>query len=400
MKKEPQEKSYLLDECDKVGEVAIHYGFTAIKPPHIATSHTSESKPFRELDIYTDAQEKIALTHWYVDAHLINGSQPVLLHYKKPLGGSAYKKKSSEEMYGLEIMGSTRSECEALSIKTCIAILNDLGYKDVCVDINSIGDRESINKFERELMAHFRREGGALPAKAKQEFKKNHYQFLRNLTPETEGFIHTAPQTIGALSDISRTHFKEVLEYLEAFGIMYKINNTLFSNKTYATQTVFEIRDMKDAQSKKDGEGSLLAYGYRYNYLAKKIGSKKEIPSVGATIIVKKDRVPQKKILIKNIKKPRFYLVQLGNTAKLKALNVIELLRAERIPVYHSLTKDKITGQLTGAEYMRATHVLIIGQKEAIENSVVVRHVHTREQETVFLHELVDFLRKIEKELK
>jgi histidyl-tRNA synthetase len=71
------------------------------------------------------------------------------------------------------------------------------------------------------------------------------------------------------------------------------------------------------------------------------------------------------------------------------------MLRSERIPVYHSLTKDKITGQLSGAEYMKATHVLIIGQKEALENSIVVRHVVTREQETVYLSDLVNFLKKI-----
>jgi histidyl-tRNA synthetase len=59
------------------------------------------------------------------------------------------------------------------------------------------------------------------------------------------------------------------------------------------------------------------------------------------------------------------------------------------------MVKDKITGQLSGAEYYQASHVLIIGQKEAIENSIVVRHVLTREQETVELEKLVDFLRKI-----
>jgi histidyl-tRNA synthetase len=143
--------------------------------------------------------------------------------------------------------------------------------------------------------------------------------------------------------------------------------------------------------------GTLLAYGYRYNYLGRKMGLKKDIPSVGLTVTVKKHPDLSRKILLKNMKKPRYYLVQLGATAKLKALNVVEHLRRHKIPVYHSLTKDKITGQLSGAEYMHATHVLIIGQKEAIDNTVVVRDVVTREQETVSVTELCDFLRKIEK---
>ncbi len=91
------------------------------------------------------------------------------------------------------------------------------------------------------------------------------------------------------------------------------------------------------------------------------------------TILVKKNPKTTKKVLIKNIKKPHLYLVQLGATAKLKALNIVEMLRKQKILVYHSITKDKITGQLNGAEYMKATHVLIMGQKEAIENTMVVQ---------------------------
>ena len=171
------------------------------------------------------------------------------------------------------------------------------------------------------------------------------------------------------------------------------------SNKLYASYTTFEIRQspVKNQEADTMSGGELLAYGYRYNHLTKKIGAKREIPSVGVTVVVKKNIIPKRKILIKNIKKPNFYLAQLGGTAKLKALNVVEMLRKNKIPVYHSITKDKITGQLNGAEYMRASHVLIMGQKEALENSVVVRNLNTREQETVSLEDLPEFLKKINK---
>ncbi len=382
----PKENSYLAVECDKVGEVAVHYGFTVVQPPHVNPSDLTLAKQFKNFDYYDDACEKIALTRWYAET-LQNVSQPVMIHYKKPLPGNPLRKKPSEEMYGLEIMGTTKPESEALILKATLAILADLGYTDVCVDVNSIGDRESIGKYERELGAYFRKHGSNLPKKVRDEYKKNCYSVVRDFSPDTEEFCHRLPQTLGALSELSKAHFKEVLEYMEVFNINYKIKSNLFSNKLYGAHTVFEIHDVS--------KDTVLAYGYRYNYLAKKIGAKKEIPSIGMTIMVKKSAVPAKKVIVKNIKKPRFYLVQLGETAKLKALNVVEMLRLEHIPVYHSLTKDKITGQLNGAEYMHATHVLIIGQKEAIENSIVVRHVVTREQETVFLHQLADFLRKL-----
>ncbi len=394
-KEKVAEKSYLESVSDKVGEIAVHYGFTVVKPPHVTPADISKAKHFKEFDHYNDADEKVALTRWYMDSRLDLESQPLSIHYKKPLGGSSIRKKSGSEMYGFEIMGSNRTTSEALLIKCALAVLGELGYEDLYVDINSIGDRESMVKFERELQSHFRKNMHLLSSKSKQEFKKNHYALLKNLTTELKDFMKGAPQPVGTLSEAGRLHFKEVLEAIEAFNVMYKIKPNMFSNKHYSSYTVFEIRKMKE-KDKMEEDGELLAYGYRYNHLAKKLGGKREVPSMGLTIMVKKSPHTTKKVLVKNIKKPRFYLVQLGPSAKLKALNIVEELRKNKIPVYHSITKDKITGQLNGAEYVKASHVLIMGQKEAIENSVVVRNVINREQDTVPLANLAQYLRNIE----
>ncbi len=392
--KEKKASKYFEEFCDKVGEIAIHYGFSVVKPPHITSEDVHKSKEFRNFDHYGDAEEKIALTRWYINERMDLQNQPISFHYKKPLHGASTKKKPSVEMYGLEIMGSNKSTSEALIIKSTLAILEDLGYKNLFIDINSIGDKESINKFERDLASHFRKHGGEISAKTRGEFKKNPYSILKNSGEDTKEFMKNAPQTIGSLSEISRAHFREVLESLETFETPYKIKGGLLSNKLYASYTVFEIREISE---KKDEDGELLAYGYRYNSLAKKLGAKREIPSMGVTIMIKKDKVPSKKIAVKNVKKPHFYLVQLGGTAKLKALNIVEMLRKNKIPVHHSITKDKITGQLSGAEYMKSSHVLIMGQKEAIENSVVVRNITTREQETVPVGQLAEFLKNVSK---
>ncbi len=392
-----KEKNHLESTTNKVGEIAVHYGFVVIKPPHVTAEDVSKSKHFRDFDHYGDVEEKVSLTRWYMDERLDLESQPLAIHYKKALTKSPVKKKPNSEVYGLEIMGSSKSTSEALLLKCTLAILGDSGHKDLYIDINSIGDKESVAKFERELGNHFRKHSQTIPTKIRQDFKKNHYSVLKNKSPEIKEFLQNAPQTVGTLSDASRIHFKEVLECIEAFEVPYRIKPTILSNKLYASYTVFEIRESKDVVENTSGEdGDLLAYGYRYNQLAKKLGGKRDIPTIGVTIFVKKDAKKDKKIDLKKLKKPRFYLIQLGPTARLKALNVVEMLRKQKIPVYHSITKDKIAGQLNGAEYMKATHVLIMGQKEAIENSIVVRDIITREQETVSIENLGDFLKSID----
>ena len=397
-----KEKTYLESVTDKVGETAVNYGFAVIKPPPIILDDIHEAKQFKDFDYYGDALEKVALTRWYTEGKHDLEPQPLAIHYKKPLPGNPVKKKSSVEMYGFEIIGSSRSTSEALLLKCVLAVLDDLGYKDLYIDINSIGDKESIGRFERELGAYYRKNAHILIGKVRQEFKKNHYSILTNTYSEMKDFRQGAPDPISFLSDISRSHFKEVLESVEAFGVSYKIKPSTLSNKLYGSYTVFEIRrpTHKTSSTTTEENGELLAYGYRYNHLAKKIGGKRDIPTVGATIIVKKNPKFSKKVMVKNIKKPSFYLAQLGETAKIKVLNIVEMLRKEKIPVWHSITKDKITGQLSGAEYMKATHVLIMGQKEAIENSMVVRDMANREQETVSVALLPEFLKKLKKNKK
>ncbi|MFA5888979.1 MAG: His/Gly/Thr/Pro-type tRNA ligase C-terminal domain-containing protein [Candidatus Paceibacterota bacterium] len=406
-KETKKEKTYFEDITDKVGEIAIHYGFTVIKPPQINNDDLHKSKQFKDFDYYDDVLEKIALTRWYTEERLDQEAQPIAIHYKKPFTGVLIKKKTNIETYGFEIMGSLKATSEALLLKCAVAVLEECGYTNLFIDINSVGDKESIGKFERELSNHFRKQASTIPARIRQEFKKNYHLMLLDTRDETKDFRKNIPQPIDYLSENSRLHFKEVLECVEAFGVAYKIKPSVLSNKLYASNTVFEIRKLKESLADKSDtlltasdDGELLACGYRYNHLAKKIGGKREIPTTGVTIFIRKNPDMLKKVKIKNIRKPKFYLVQLGSVAKIKALHVVEILRKQKIPIYHSITKDKITGQLSGAEYMKASHVLIIGQKEALENTVVVRNITNREQETVSLNELCGFLKKINKTKK
>ena len=235
MKKEQKKgNDYLESTTDKVGEIALHYGFTIIKSPQVSALDISIAKQFKDFDYYNDAEEKIALTNWYIDHALHNQqSQPVALHYKKP----------RENFYGFEIMGSDKSASEGLLLKCALAILDELGWTNLYVDINSIGDKESVGRFERELGAYFRKHAHALPGKVQQRFRKNHYSILTDTGADNETFRKEAPEPLSSLSDMSRVHFKEVLEFLETFGVAYKIKPNVLSNKLYASYTVFEIRN-------------------------------------------------------------------------------------------------------------------------------------------------------------
>ncbi len=183
-----------------------------------------------------------------------------------------------------------------------------------------------------------------------------------------------------------------MLEYLEEMGIPYNINKNLVRGLSYYNRTVFEI-----IETMEDGSTLTIAGGGRYDYLARQLHSKKDVPAVGISIGV--DRIITlpwyKKLMPRILKKPKMYFIQLGFEAKLKSLNVIEILRKAHIPIAQTLSKDSLGAQLSNAEKMGVPYAIIFGQKEAIENSAIVRNMENRSQETVKLDKLLEYLKEI-----
>ena len=79
----------------------------------------------------------------------------------------------------------------------------------------------------------------------------------------------------------------------------------------------------------------------------------------------------------------------------MKTLNIIEMLRAHRIPVYHFLGKDKIAVQLGNAENLRVPYLIIIGHKEALDDTATIRNMTTRAQDTIPVNSLPEYLKNI-----
>jgi histidyl-tRNA synthetase len=122
------------------------------------------------------------------------------------------------------------------------------------------------------------------------------------------------------------------------------------------------------------------------------MGFKKDIQGMSATVTLTSFKTKSTKEL--KLKKPNLYFIQMGTVAKQKSLKVIETLRRGNIPVYHALTKDKLAAQLTTAENLKVPHILIMGQKESMEDTIVVREMTTRSQETVHLSLVSEYLKK------
>lgn len=397
---------------EKAQEVAMYYGFKPIETPvmeqeSLWVSGVGEGTDIVDKEMYTlktKGGDKLALRPEYtasiMRAYFENGMQsmpqPVMLYSYGPV----YRHDNPQNgryreirQFNLEILGTEKSIADALIIKTAVCILEEAGAKDIIVDINSIGDKESRPAYIKELTNYYKKHLSDLPAVDRERLKTNPLRILDSKDPKTIKINEGAPDSVASLSASGKKHFKQVLEYLDEMGIAYRINKNLVRGLSYYTHTVFEIIEIGDGT-----EAPLaLGGGGRYDYLAKTLGAKKELPAMGMAFGV--DRVIEsswyKKLEPRIMKKPKVYFIQLGLEAKLKSLNVVEQLRLAHIPILQSISKDTLGVQLAIAEKSGVPYALIFGHKEAIDNTVIVRDMHNRKQETIKLSALAEYLKKL-----
>jgi histidyl-tRNA synthetase len=392
------------EHLDRIGEIAAYYGFTALKSPNITKADIEASKDILDGDYVDDpadgygrlplhAEEKVALIRTYHEENMHIMNQPVMLYFKDPYRG-AVRKDDFHRYADLEILGNSGSIADATLIATARVMLEAEGYAETAVEINSIGDRDSIARFSRELTAYYKKQLNDMDATCRNLFREDPFELLTSRDAACKALNDKAPRSMDFLSEDSRRHLEEVLEYLEALGIPYSINNGLIGNRKYCTETVFTIVNKGPAPAKGKNQ-RILALGVRYNGLAKRLNMKRDIQGVGISLLIPSRDAALRKPVTK-IKRPIAAFMQLGLESKLVALKIVEELRQAKIPLYLSLAKDRLGAQVSSVERYHTPYVIVMGKKEAVDGTAIVRKTDTHSQDVVPLAELAAYMKKAE----
>tara|TARA_Y100000310_G_C20672541_1_gene811106 strand:- start:300 stop:1631 length:1332 start_codon:yes stop_codon:yes gene_type:complete len=401
---------------EKAQEIALYYGFSPIETPilekgEIFTRTIGDFTEIIQKEMYTlrtKGGDKLAMRpegtasvmRAYVEHGMRTLPQPVMLFYSGPFFRHENPQRGrlrEFRQFGLEVIGTDKSIADVIVIKVFSTILEEAGMSNLCVDINSLGDKECRSAYKKALTAYFRKYVGSLNTHEKELLRYNPLRLLDSKRGELQEIIEEAPESVDSLNAASKQHFKEVLEYLDSLDIAYNINSRLVRGLDYYSRTAFEFIENPADDNPSDEPPLALGGGGRYDYLAKALGARKDIPGVGGAIGI--DRIIMhdtgKKLRPRILKKPKVFFIQLGFEAKLKSLGVIEILRKAHLPVKQSLGKDSLTVQLGIAEKTEIPWVIILGQKEVIEDSVIVRNMSDRSQKTVLIKDLPDYIKQV-----
>lgn len=399
---------------EKASEIALYYGFSPIETPvleqaELFTAGLGNTTEVVQKEMYTlrtkggdhlamRPEATASVLRSYLEHGMQSLPQPVMLYYYGPFFRHDNPQRGRYRelrQFGLEIIGTEKSVADALVIKVILTILEEAGYGKLSVDINSLGDKECRAAYRKELVSYFKKHLSKLNAHQKDLLRENPFRLLDSKDENLEEIKAGVPESVHHLTGPAKQHFKEVLKYLESMDVDYRMNSSLVRGLDYYSRTVFEIFEPEQ----KDTEVPPLAIagGGRYDGLGKLLGSKKPTPAVGGAVGV--DRVVTSGLgstamASRLLKKPKVFFIQFGFDAKLKSLPIIEALRKARIPIRQSLSKDSLSAQLSMAERMGIPWVIILGQREVIENTIIVRNMESRSQDVVPVAELAEYIKK------
>lgn len=416
---------------ERAKHIAEFYGFGPIATPHLERAELfgatlGEATDVVQKQMYafrTRGGELVAMRpegtapvmRAYMEHGMHTWPQPVLFWY----AGNFFRHENPQRgrwrefyQFGLEVLGTGDPIVDGLVIHVAVLILKDLGLQNVLVHLNSLGCKECRPIWRKELVAHFRKHGGALCKDCKRKLKESPLRILDCKEEQCREASTNAPQSVSYLCSACKQHFREVLEHLDDVGIEYILDHRLVRGLDYYSRTTFEIFFEKpgvpaepkkqeaegEGKNKEEGEKKILLAlggGGRYDYLGEILGSR-DVPAVGMALGA--DRIipllqEHGKIPKSLQEPPKVFFVQLGTAAKRKSLHLVEELRKAKIPLAQSLSKDSLKSQLKIASRLGVFYAAILGQKEAIDDTIIIRDMDSGAQETLPFAKSIEYLK-------
>lgn len=319
----------------------------------------------------------------YCDEKLFALERPILLYSYNQVP------RTGETAVTFHIFNVNRSIAEAILIHTTRALVSDLGYNDHTVRINSLGDNDSLTRYSRELANFLRKRLDTMPPAARELMKEHPLLALSHLVEQDHELSYRSPNPLEYLSDPSRKHFREIIEYLDMSETPYEIDPKMLGHHECYSDAIFSIDIATEDQNL---PAPITARGGRFDEYVYRT-TRTRTPAAGAVVILKNSKAPNRLPRPKTTN-PSVFVVQLGFGPKIKSLLLIDSLRRAGIPVFHNLASDSLSSQLREAEARKVKYTLIIGQKEFIENTIIFRDMDLRSQEYVDQETLIHRLKQ------
>lgn len=366
-----------------VQNVADYYGFlpfsTLSQTTHgTHTKHEPYPKSLAKEKLDPMAQLTVAFLKRIRSAGLTpSAQQPLFVWHTNITPGRTAPKQSFIQFHAI---GVSHTIAEAVLLHAANTLITNLYKSTPTIRLNSIGDKETRVRFMRELEQYFQKDDEDIPAECITQAKNDMFSGAEALV--ARHCTDTMPQSINVLSEASRRHLENLIELLEETQLQYTLAPELITRENAWSETCFEIQVNNER----------AAWGSRYENITKPFF---DTALPGAVMILRLSAMPVLVQPRRKRKKPMFIFIHIGIEAKRISIILAREFQKARLPILQMIGVESLTEQIRIAETLHPKYLIIMGRKEAIEETVILRQCSSYTEKILPLESLVHTMKEM-----
>lgn len=300
--------------------------------------------------------------------------------YEKPQTGRLRE----FHQFGIECFGAASPLADAEMIALAKQIFDELGVKDLHLEINSIGCPKCRAEYHKALKEYFTSRIDELCDTCRDRLDRNPMRILDCKSPVCSEIAKDAPVVLDYLCDECREHFEKTKSYLDASNIEYIVNPQIVRGLDYYTKTVFEF------VSDSIGSQGTVCGGGRYDGLIEELGGQ-HTPSLGFGMGLERLQLVMEAqgCEFPEPSRPDLFIVAMGDKATLKAIEIAKDMRDEGYSVVYDLNGRSLRAQMKYADKCNAKYNVVIGDNEVDTKTAILKDMATGEQSEISLETFV-----------
>ena len=313
----------------------------------------------------------------WIENRLGDRGSPLRLYYIGPMFRYERMQRGRYRQFsqiGLEVLGASTPLADAELILAMYEFFARLGFADVVIHLNNLGDPEDRVRYQAALREALEPHRQELCADCQRRLDENPLRILDCKVPSCQVVAADAPAMDDVAGEGSRQHVIAVERSLSRLGVPTVRNRRLVRGLDYYVRTVFEV------VSPHLGANTVLCGGGRYDRLVSDLGGP-VLPGTGFAI--GEDRLIE--VLPEAFKqavlaRPRLYLVPLGEAAQERVLELASAWVRGGVPLEIEATERSLKAALKRADRESFRAVAILGEDEIHRGVVTLRDLATGNQ--------------------
>lgn len=319
----------------------------------------------------------------YIENKMTNNLvKPVKFYYLEPMYRYERPQKGRYReftQFGIEVLGESNPLIDMEVISAVIEIFNRLGLENIKLKINTLGDKETREKYKKLLINHFNNYKDNLCSDCQRRLVTNPLRILDCKIDREKEFFKEAPKIRDYLSDQSKEYFKRIEEYLKELNINYEIDDNLVRGLDYYDELVFEI----------EVDNSTICGGGRYNRLVKELGGDDTCAfgfAIGMERFLSLLELPKET-------EDLTYILALSDSERLEALKLARYLRNNNKRVDFDTESKSLKSQFKKSDNLNSRYLIFINDEKLKYGKVEIKDTLNSIKEEIEIDKILEYLK-------